>query len=123
VQVCLKPRSGSHTFQVTLCHLKLRECRTKQSILEPHSSTSPATPLSLSNSPGETFLFRLMYEMKPNRNAGNRITLLTRPMDLILYPATWNNVSSFFAYESKEGITFSRVSSHYYKYLTNYQMF
>jgi len=97
IEVCLKPRSGSHTFQIGLCHLSLRDCYTKQGILVPHFK-----PIS-SSSPREPFLFRILYEIKPHKRAAHRVTVLTRPMDLTIFPNAWNNISSFFTLNSEFG--------------------
>lgn len=102
MDAALKPRSGSHKFQMTLSSVSLKDCRSKQLIVTAHHTSG--TKLFYHNLPsskskdaafGES-LFSLIYEKKPHKKAAHRISMTTRPLDLILSPELYEDVKKFF---------------------------
>ena len=122
IQTELRPRSGSHKIRVTLASLFLRDCPTKSLLVAPHSnsnisysiSSAKSGVLRKSNSGKDIVepIFCLSYERKPNKKAGHRIGVTTKPLDLVIYPVLWEDIGSFFTCDEKEGKKFK---------LNNYQ--
>ncbi len=125
LEASLKPRSGSHKFQMTLSTVSLKDCRTKQLIVTPHhnigsggkipsynapSSLRPNSTASSTSNNKETgssssreSLFSLTYEKKPHKKAAHKIVMTSRPLDLILSPEFYEDVVKFFRVREIDG--------------------
>jgi hypothetical protein len=112
IQTELRPRSGSHKFRVSLASLFLRDCPTKSLLVAPHSNsniglgaTAKLGVIRKSNSGKDIIepIFSLSYERKPNKRAGHRVGVTTKPLDLVIYPVLWEDVGQFFMCDEKEG--------------------
>jgi len=105
----LRPRSGAHNFNISLASLSLRDCPTKSLLVSPHSAL-PNTLAGKVQSKGSNVsaepIFKLAYERRPHRKTGHRISLTTKPLDLVIYPVLWKEVSCFFACSDVEGALF-----------------
>lgn len=129
VDAVVKPRSGSHKFQMTLSTVSLKDCRTKQMIVTPHQNVSTGNvkiPASMSSSlaprpnsathskdttsSGGESLFSLTYEKKPHKKAAHKIVMTTRPLDLILSPEFYEDLVKFFQVRDVDGKNIDRQS-------------
>lgn len=80
-----------------LSSLMMKDCAIKSVILGPH------IPLVFPAQSAEELLFKLTYEMKPHKKAGHHLSVSTKPLDLLLYPSTWDEVVKFFSVQFEEG--------------------
>lgn len=98
----LRPKSGAHKFHVTLASLLLRDGTTKSLLVSPHSNQYGKSFEKENEIPVEP-IFQLFYDRKPSKRAGHRISLTTKPMDLVIHPVLWKDVTSFFSCSDVEG--------------------
>jgi len=100
----IKPKSGSHKFRMTLSTLSLKDCSTKSDVVGPHSEGAKLPRVGLIDKNEVEPLFNFQYEHKPHKKAGHRISVTTKPIDILLNPTLLEEVRKYFSLNIPEGL-------------------